>query len=89
MAAQGLQKKKFVISITEGLARIGLLILTYLIVKDALQTIIFWAYESAVIYFFVTLFTYRLMDLKLKRLVILKVTMVLLFISIFLWKHFI
>lgn len=79
MTVLGFQKRKLLIYLIEGIIRVGLLFLTYFIVKDAFKTIIIWAYQCAIVYFFVTLYTYKLLGLKLNRLVLLKVLIAILF----------
>lgn len=88
MTVMGLQKKKFVIYLIEGFTRVSLLMITWFITKDAFKTIILWAYECAIVYFFVTLFSYRLLNLRLKKLIMFKIIISVIFFIAFIWKYY-
>lgn len=87
MSVLGLQKSKLFVYVVEGVARIVLLIITWLIVRDPMQTIIIWAYECAIVYFFVTMYAYRLLHLQLSRLLLLKTLISILFLGAYFCKH--
>jgi O-antigen/teichoic acid export membrane protein len=81
MTVLGLQKRKLIVYLVEGLTRVSLLLITYLITKDALKTIIIWAYECGIVYFFVTIYAYRLLHLNLNRIIFLKICVSILFLT--------
>lgn len=85
----GFQKRKLLISLIEGLIRVGLLISTYLIIKDAFKTIIIWAYQCAIVYFFVTLYSYRVLKLKLNRLTLVKILITILFTGALFFRYYV
>lgn len=86
LTVMGFQKKKFLVFLIEGIIRISLLVITYLIVRDPLRTIIIWASECALVYYFVTLYAYGILRLKLTKLIILKTLVTGLFLLAFVWK---
>ncbi len=87
MSVLGLQKSKLLVYVVEGFTRISLLIITWLILRDPLQTIITWAYECAIVYFFVTMYAYRLLHLRMSRLLVLKTMISILFLGAYFFKH--